>query len=273
MCIISLRIDYNFIGSENYSGTSGKSSFVNSLETDLFDLNPNANCVVLSFNFEMISARQVGRKLSYKLHKTTSELYSGNTDKKLTESDLLNVQKTAESIKNYPIYYVDFPGTVKQIRDTYYSFIEEPFAKDKWVIVMMDHTLLTRGETGDSERKILSDLQQLFMEIKKVGKTTIIQLSQLNRDIEDESRISKVSMHFPMRKDIFGGDSLFHASDYLMVIHRPEILGIRAYGLSSLPTENFVYLHFLKNREGELGILQFWNNLKYNCIEEANITE
>ena len=184
---------------------SGKSSFVNSLETDLFDLNPNANCVVLSFNFEMISARQVGRKLSYKLHKTTSELYSGNTDKKLTDSDLLNVQKTAESIKNYPIYYVDFPGTVKQIRDTYYSFIEEPFAKDKWVIVMMDHTLLTRGETGDSERKVLSDLQQLFMEIKKVGKTTIIQLSQLNRDIEDESRISKASMHFPMRKDIFGG--------------------------------------------------------------------
>ena len=30
-----------------------KSSFVNSLETDLFDLNPNANCVVLSFNFEI----------------------------------------------------------------------------------------------------------------------------------------------------------------------------------------------------------------------------
>ena len=111
------------------------------------------------------------------------------------------------------------------------------------------------------------------MEIKKVGKTTIIQLSQLNRDLEDESRISKASMHFPMRKDIFGGDSLFHASDYLMVIHRPEILGIRAYGLSSLPTENFIYLHVLKNREGDLGILQFWNNLKYNCIEEANTTE
>lgn len=184
---------------------SGKSSFVNSLETDLFDLNPNADVVVLSFNFEMISARQVGRKLSYKLHKTTSELYSGNVENKLTEKDLLNVKTTAESIKKYPIYYVDFPGTVKQIRDTYYSFINEPFAKNKWVIVMLDHTLLTRGETGDSERKILSDLQQLFMEIKKVGKTTIIQLSQLNRDIEDESRISKASMHFPMRRDIFGG--------------------------------------------------------------------
>ena len=41
------------MGNESCSGTSGKSSFVNSLETDLFDLNPNANCVVLSFNFEI----------------------------------------------------------------------------------------------------------------------------------------------------------------------------------------------------------------------------
>jgi replicative DNA helicase len=39
---------------------SGKSSFVNSLETDLFELNPDANFVVLSFSFEMVSSRQVG---------------------------------------------------------------------------------------------------------------------------------------------------------------------------------------------------------------------
>ena len=32
---------------------SGKSSFANSLETDLIDLNPAEDIVVLSFNFEM----------------------------------------------------------------------------------------------------------------------------------------------------------------------------------------------------------------------------
>jgi replicative DNA helicase len=39
---------------------SGKSSFANSLESDLFELNPNANFVVLSFSFEMLSSKQVG---------------------------------------------------------------------------------------------------------------------------------------------------------------------------------------------------------------------
>lgn len=38
-------------GSENYSGK--KSSFANSLETDLFDMNPNVDFVVLSFNMEI----------------------------------------------------------------------------------------------------------------------------------------------------------------------------------------------------------------------------
>ena len=59
---------------------AGKSSFANSLETDLFDLNSRDDFVVLSFNFEMMSSKQVGRKLSYKLKKTTSELYSGSPD-------------------------------------------------------------------------------------------------------------------------------------------------------------------------------------------------
>ena len=65
---------------------SGKSSLVNTLETDLIDLNPNRELVVLSFNFEMLASRQVGRKLSYKLKETTSTLYSAVTsidDKRL----------------------------------------------------------------------------------------------------------------------------------------------------------------------------------------------
>jgi replicative DNA helicase len=39
---------------------SGKSAFVNTLETDLFDLNPNLDFIVLSFSFEMLSSKQVG---------------------------------------------------------------------------------------------------------------------------------------------------------------------------------------------------------------------
>jgi len=246
---------------------SGKSSFANSLETDLFDLNPDIDFVVLSFNFEMISSRQVGRKLSSKLNKTTKELYSGDPTAKLSETDLELIKTETSKIKKYEIYYVDMPGNVEEIEATILHFLRTK-AKDKWLVVMLDHTLLTRGKLGDSERKILADLQYMFMRVKKIGRTSIIQLSQMNRDIEGTDRITNPSMHFPMRKDIFGGDSLFQASDYLLVLHRPEMLGITQYGKKGWPTKNKVYLHMLKNRDGEVKVLQFDNNLKYNRIEE-----
>jgi len=252
---------------------SGKSSFANSLETDLFELNSNENFVVLNFNFEMMASKQVGRKLSYKLKKTTSELYSAsNTDDtyKVSDVDFEDILKYANKIKEYPIYYIDCPGTVDQIRNTIISFRALEEMKNKWLVVILDHTLLTKGKATESEREIISSLQRMFMEQKKYGRISIIQLSQLNREIEDKDRINNPSLHYPMRRDIFGSDSLFQTSDYVIVLHRPELLGIEKYGPDNEPVKDRIFMHFLKNREGEPKVLRFENNLKYNRIDEVD---
>lgn len=250
---------------------SGKSSIANSLESDLFECNPSDDFIVLSFNFEMLASRQVGRKLSYRLKKTTAELYSGLAEEtlKLSDSDYEQVVEHAKIIKQYPIYYVDSPGTVNEVRNTIVDFIRN-VSKDKWLIIFLDHTLLVKGLNNQEERMIISDLQRLFMELKKYGKTTIVQLSQMNREIEDKERINNNMLHYPVRRDIAGSDSVFRASDYVLVVHRPELLGIKNYGPKREPVENLVYMHILKAREGEQKILRFENNLKYNSIEEAN---
>jgi replicative DNA helicase len=220
----------------------------------------------------MKSSKQVGRKLSYKLNKTTSELYTGNYKEPLNDKDFKLVQEAAETIKDLPIYYVDNPGTVDQIRNTIIQFSKNE-GKGKWVIVILDHVLLTKGRSGEGERQMASELQRTFIELKKYGRMTIIQLSQLNRNIESSDRIANNSMHYPMRKDIFASDSIFHASDYLMVIHSPEKIGIEAYGLKGLPVKDLIYLHIIKNRDGGTGILVFKNNLKYNNLVETDIKE
>jgi hypothetical protein len=46
----------------------------------------------------------------------------------------------------------------------------------------------------------------MFIQEKKIGRTTIIQLSQLNREIEEMSRITNPSLHFPQRRDLAGSD-------------------------------------------------------------------
>lgn len=246
---------------------SGKSSFVNTLETDLIDLNSNQDVIVLNFSFEMLSSRQVGRKISSKLRQTTAELYSANNE--LTDDLLDRVEQTSQQIKSYPIYYVDTPGTVEDIASTINYFYETK-AKDKKFVIILDHTLLVEGQNRESALQVISELQKLFIKVKKLPNTTIIQLSQMNRNIENPERINNPSMHYPMRSDISSADTIFHASDYVICIHRPELLNIQWYGPNRLLVKNKVYLHILKNRDaGECTILEFDNDLKYNNLIET----
>ena len=249
---------------------SGKSSFANSLETDLFDLNPTTDFVILNFNFEMLNSRQVGRKLSYKMERTTSDLYS--TKHHLSDIEYQQAKEIAEKIKKYPIYYAGIPGDVNEIRSTILHFMENE-GKDKWVIVLIDHVLLTKDRAGEDERIKIFNLQRMFMEVKKFGQITIIQISQLNRDIESAERIANNTMHFPLPRDVFGADAIMQSSDYLFVLHRPQTLNILSYGAKHWPVEGLVYGHLIKNRDGEPGIIVFTDNLKYNRLDEADISE
>ena len=116
----------------------------------------------------------------------------------------------------------------------------------------------------------MQELERVFISAKKYPMTSIIQLAQMNRNIESPERINNFLSHYPMRSDISSADALFQASDYVIVIHRPEILGIQEYGPSHLPTQNKVYLHILKNRDaGKPCILEFQNDLAYNNLIES----
>lgn len=251
------------------SGT-GKSSFVNTLETDLIELNSKEDIVVLSFSFEMLSRSQISRKMSTKLHQTTRELYSATAP--ISDINLSKVEEVAEALKDYPIYYVDDMSTVQQIDQTI-QYFQSDIAKDKWLIVLLDHTLLVNDDNYKDEKYIISELQKVFIKAKKVGKTSIIQLSQLNRNIELPDRINNPSGHYPMRSDLASSDSIFRGSDVVAVLSRPELLGITAYGVRRLPVNNRIYLHFLKQREGELAIIDFENDLKYNNLIEIDHDE
>lgn len=244
---------------------SGKSAFANTLETDLIDINADQDIVILDFSFEMLSYRQIGRKLSNRLRRTTSELYSA--DSSMPDSTLERVKEEAEKIKKYQIFYIDTPSTVQNIEKTI-DYFHENIAKGKWLIIILDHALLVEGE---NERGTIVDLQKMFIRKKKLSNTSIIQISQMNRNIENVDRINNPSMHFPLRSDLAASDAIFQASDYVVALSRPELLNILSYGVNRLPVKNKVYLHFLKVRDaGEPCILEFDNELKYGNLVEVN---
>jgi hypothetical protein len=131
-----------------------------------------------------------------------------------------------------------------------------------------DHALLTK-QVG-SIIETISELERIFIQVKKLPLTSVIQIAQMNRNIEAPERINNSMNHFPMRSDLSSSDAIFQASDYVLVIHRPEILGITEYGPNKLPTANKVYMHILKNRDaGKPCILEFENDLAYNNLIET----
>lgn len=246
---------------------SGKSSFANLIQTDLVDLNKDEDMIILSFSLEMVGFRQIGRTLSNKLRKTTSTLYSSETS--LDDETFRKVVQVSNTLKEYPIYFVDDPGTPMQVEQVI-KYFYNTYVKGtkKHFIIIYDHTLLTK-QTG-SVLETIAELERVFIQTKKLPLTSILQLSQMNRNIESSERINNPLNHYPMRSDLSSSDSIFQASDYVIVLHRPEILNIQEYGPNRLPTKNKVYLHILKNRDaGKPCILEFENDLMYNNLIES----
>lgn len=246
---------------------SGKSSWANLVQTDLIDLNPEEEIVILTFSLEMVGFRQVGRTLSNKLRKTTSTLYS--SEMSLDDDTFRKVVSVSNSLKEYPIYFVDSPMTPMQVSETIYAFYDK-YVKgaNKHFIIIYDHALLTKqiGSVIDT----ISELEKVFIQVKKLPLTSVIQIAQMNRNIESSERINNPANHYPMRSDLSSSDAIFQASDYVLVIHRPELLNIHEYGLNHLPTQNKVYMHILKNRDaGKPCIIEFENELMYNNLVEC----
>ena len=246
---------------------SGKSSFANLIQTDLIDLNPNEDIIILSFSLEMVGFRQIGRTLSNKLRRTTSSLYSAET--RLDDDTFRKVVAVSNELKEYPIYFVDDPGTPQQVEETIrYFYNQYVKGTGKHFVVIYDHALLTK-QVG-SVLETISELERVFIQIKKLPFTSVIQIAQMNRNIEASERINNPLSHYPMRSDLSSSDAIFQASDYVLVLHRPEILNIQEYGPNRLPTTNKVYIHMLKNRDaGKPCILEFENDLMYNNLIES----
>lgn len=162
---------------------------------------------------------------------------------------------------------------MEEIEDTinyfYKRYVE---GTKKYFIILLDHNLLV-NRCGRTVLDTISDLQKVFIKVKKLPRTTVIQLSQMNRNIEAPERINNPFNHYPMRSDLSSADSIYQASDYVFCIHRPDLYGIKAYGPDRLVVKNKVYLHLLKIREGEGRNLVFDNELWKGNLRECELEQ
>lgn len=245
---------------------SGKTTFLNLLETGFIESNDD-DIEILSFNLEMVARRLIGRKISHKLGVPLKKIYTSISEKELEYIK----NKVAPEIINSKIYYAELTSHIDKIIDAIEFFIKKRqiVEKNKGLIVTLDHSTLVDGQSSD-ERLVLKDLMKGFNTLKKkYPKSLYLILSQLNRDIESPLRrsTSNLTLHYPIKSDIFGGDSLFQFSDVVMVLHNPySSLKIRWYGPRKVDAKGKIFLHYLKGRDTGMGVDVFKNELHVNNL-------
>lgn len=251
---------------------SGKTAILNELETGLFQLNPNEKFAVLSFNFEMVARRLVGRKISKGLSKTVKQLYSADLlqkERNISHDEYSKAVEFTKEIVDAPVWYVDIPGTVQEIKNTIeYFAMQIPENLDRGILVTLDHSILVKKLGEQNQLETLYELAAMFNEMKKKIKSSYVIVSQLNRNIENVERIQNKNLHYPQKSDVFGADALYQYSDVFMITHRPEMLNIRTYGQLDLPVEGLIYWHYIKTRDGDPFVGKMRNLLHINQVRD-----
>lgn len=187
--------------------STGKSLIVGQLEQELHDLNPTEDFAILDFNFEMTGAEIATRGVIAKTNISYKELQSANS-KNLNEAKFHEVKKILETEETRKeIYYVEYPKTVEQYKQTCRRFYA--LNKKKFVTIC-DHSLLFEKSASDSNTTdMLYALGRASLELKKELPIIQIHLSQLNREIEDpKRRIPKSGLNYPDKSCLSGAKSV-----------------------------------------------------------------
>lgn len=122
----------------------------------------------------------------------------------------------------------------------------------------------------NSEIELVTNIARLALYFKKTYRAMVIILGQLNDKIEQPERIKNPMLHFPTKTDIHGSKQIFHISDNVLVIHRPELLNIQSYGFGrhTYNANGIIFLHVLKSRlMGNVGVMRFKNDFAHGNLE------
>ena len=181
------------------SGLSGggKSSLskriVNGINNNLLKIG--RKCVSLSFNFEMLAHKTIGREISHLSKMTLKELYSSGHPLAASRIEKL-IDTHYKSLLQYPIIYVEEPTDHEEIGKTIYYYWKKLCKKDNTVLIVeVDHAVITKGRQGDSQKDKIDNLMETLNRIKKKisnegGEVFFIILSQMNRNIKSSDRIT-----------------------------------------------------------------------------------
>jgi hypothetical protein len=249
---------------------TGKTSVASQITNQALLNNPGQDFAVLNFQFEM-GDRVIGaRELTKPLNMDMKKIFSAHPTDKLTNNDLQEIETFHNLKTNDEIYYITDPLNAKDFTKEvlkFHNVVKKPF------IVTIDHSILIKKATDEnSQMEALYNLSSEMVYLKKkIPDSMYIVLSQMNRTIEDHTRRVNGNIgNYPTSSDLFGADALMQNADAVILMNRPDKMGITEYGPEKIKVEDgMIVFHLIKNRFGEQCMLFFKQDLKYFEVQEG----
>ena len=96
---------------------AGKSTLAKCIRDSMWDLNKDMCFNQYMFNFEMLASAQMSRSIVTSANISLRKLYS--VDEKLSDAEFKALTKYYDELKSREgVYFIETPGTAKQIKDS-----------------------------------------------------------------------------------------------------------------------------------------------------------
>lgn len=236
---------------------AGKTMIVSQLLREARLLNPRQEFNILEFQFEM-GAKQYGSREFAALTKMdySAVLSSHQSLDDYGFKEMQKIREEARAMAEAGIFRMQIhkPLSYAGIEDAVRKYYDQLGGKP--LIVTIDHSWLIKGAGGQNNKfDILYQTAEMLMQLKNQLPVIFIMLTQLNRDIDSDSRKEPGRLaNYPNSSDIFGGDALMQASDMVIALNNPYKAGIMSYGPKQyVCKEDDIFMHLLKIRNAKLG--------------------
>lgn len=186
---------------------------------------------------------------------TLNVKYGGLLSGQLVVEEWEKLDKGLPRIVNAPIY-LDTKSTYTI--DDICKTVEEAVQEYQVKVVFIDYLQLIFAKTGFTENRYL-ELNYITRKLKALAKEfniTIVLLSQLNRNVEDEKRYE----HRPVLTDLRDSGTICDDSDVVCFVHRPEYFHIYDDEKGN-DMRNKALIIVAKNRLGYTGEAVLYTNM------------
>ena len=181
--------------------------------------------------------------------------YRGLLSSQLVVEEWEKIDKELSRIANAPVY-LDTKSTYTI--DDICKTVEETVQEHQVKVVFIDYLQLIFAKTGFTENRYL-ELNYITRRLKALAKEfniTIVLLSQLNRNAEDEKRHD----HRPVLTDLRDSGTICDDSDVVCFVHRPEYYHIYQDDKGN-DMHNVALIIVAKNRLGNTGEALLYTNM------------